>query len=97
MDGSLIWSYFHNNDVQQLSLFDWFYSTGSSNADDYNLATDDHCNNIDFCSCKRLVIGKFFLYCSGPEEIHEAFISIQNKKILVIKIIADLGSGTCKC
>ena len=56
--------------MQQLSSFDWFYSTGSSNADDHNLATDDHCNNIDFCSCERLVIGKFFLYCSGPDEIH---------------------------
>ena len=97
MDGSLIWSYFHNNDVQQLSLFDWFYSTGSSNTDDYNLATDDHCNNFDFVHVKGWSSVSFFRYRSGHKEIHEAFISIQNKKILVIKIIADLGSETCKC
>ena len=75
MDGALIWSYFpHNNDTQQLYLFGSFYSTGSSNADDYNIATDDHWNHCHFCFYRRVFIGKFFRYRSGHKEIHEDFI-----------------------
>lgn len=60
-------SYFLNNYIIGSCLFFvWIYSTGSSNADDYNLATDNHCNYFDFCPCRRVVIGKFLRYFYGP-------------------------------
>lgn len=91
VDGALIWPYFHNNYIQQLCLSGWFYFTGSSNADDYNLASDDCCNNFDFCSCRWVVIGKFFRYRSaalGPKRFMKPSYLY---KILVIKMIADLA------
>ena len=67
VDGALNWSYFLNNYIIGSCLFFvWIYSTGSSNADDYNLATDNHCNYFDFCPRRRVVIGKFLRYFSGP-------------------------------